>query len=173
MKSINVSRCWVFVLPVACLFATQFVVAAEPHRAGVRRSAKLPLDIALQDGGILYGRIYDANGLAKAQSEVVLVMNSKPVAIATTDQQGQFVIRGVRGGVYRLETNLGGGLYRVWAPGTAPPSAKQSITVVAAGRVVRGQSVLEDYGDAMGGAVAGGLISGATFWALDFNREGS
>jgi hypothetical protein len=129
-------------------------------------------DVALQDGGVLQGQLLDRSGAAKAATPLVVAQKGKVVVIATTDKQGRFSIRGMRGGVYQLESEHGKGVYRLWAPKTAPRAAKSGVLMVVDDTIVRGQDG-PDYGPAIRGAVAGGLVAGGTYWALDYNPSGS
>lgn len=150
--------------------------AAEPGQsASARAAARVVVDVALHEGGLLQGQIVDQTGAAQRDVPVVVAQNGKAIVIAKTDEQGRFAIRGLRGGVYEIEsTQASGGAYRLWAPQTAPPSAKQGVVMVASEEgVVRGQVGNGEYGPAIRGAVAGGLITGGTYWALDYNPSGS
>jgi hypothetical protein len=55
-----------------------------------------------------------------------------------TDAAGQFSVPGLTGGVYQVETLKGGGVFRLWAPRTAPPAAFESAMIVQGDQVVRG-----------------------------------
>jgi hypothetical protein len=131
-------------------------------------------DVALQDGGVLQGQLLDKSGGVKVAKPVVVTQKGKVVVIAMTDKQGRFSIRGMRGGVHQIESEHGKGVYRLWAPMTAPPVAKSGILMVVDDSVVRGQDEFgPNYGPAIRGAVAGGLLVGGTYWALDHNPSGS
>jgi hypothetical protein len=129
-------------------------------------------DVALQDGGVLQGQLLDKSGAAKAATPVVVAQKGKVVVVAMTDKKGEFRIRGLRGGVYQLESEHGKGVYRLWAPKTAPPAAKSGVLMIVDDSIVRGQDGT-DYGPAIRGAVVGGLVVGGTYWALDYNKPGS
>lgn len=137
--------------------------------------AKSPIipDVALQGGGVLQGQLLDKSGKAKADATVVVAQKGEAVVVAMTDKQGRFSVSGMQGGVYQIESEHAQGIYRLWAPKTAPPAAKSAVLMVVDESVVRGQSLGETYGPAIRGAVAGGLITGGTYWALDYNRSGS
>jgi hypothetical protein len=96
------------------------------------------IDVALEAGGLLQGQVVDTENVATAACEVVLLRNGQEVARTTADREGRFSVSGLRGGVYQVMAGGGGGVYRLWAPRTAPPSASSSALVVA-GEVVRGQ----------------------------------
>jgi hypothetical protein len=96
------------------------------------------VDVALDAGGLFQGQVVDPDNVATVACEVVLLRNGQEVARTTTDREGRFSVSGLRGGVYQVMAGGGGGVYRLWAPGTAPPSAGSSALVIA-GDVVRGQ----------------------------------
>jgi hypothetical protein len=53
------------------------------------------------------------------------------VASAVTDRQGQFSVRGLRGGVYEVSSGGSSQAFRVWTASASPPSANESVTIVA------------------------------------------
>lgn len=130
-------------------------------------------DVALQADSVLQGQLLNKSGTPKASTPVVVAQKGKVVVVAMTDKQGRFSIRGIRGGVYQIESEHANGVYRLWAPKTAPPAAKSAVLMVVDDSVVRGQDCCGDYSAAIKGAAAGGLLTGVTYWALDYNKEGS
>jgi len=97
------------------------------------------IDVELHDGGVLLGQLVDPQGLPMAETAVILLEGPKRVAETQTDAHGNFAFRGLHGGVYQLTAAEGIGAYRLWAPGTAPPSAQAGALVVAGEDLVRGQ----------------------------------
>ena len=98
-----------------------------------------PSDVALHDGGVLVGVVVDAQGTAQAMTTVSLSNHEQELVRVRTDHEGRFSIPGLQGGVYRIAANGQEGVYRAWAPQTAPPVAQQGVTVVVDQDVVRGQ----------------------------------
>lgn len=96
------------------------------------------IDVELRDGGVLLGQLVDPQGIAKAGESVILLDGAEKLAEAQTDADGRFAFRGLRGGVYQLTAAEGIGAYRLWAPGTAPPSAQAGALVVAGEDLIRG-----------------------------------
>lgn len=109
------------------------VLAAPP-------AAQEAVDVALREGGVLLGQVVDPQGAAIGDAKVALVDGQNELAVAKTRGDGYFAFSGLRGGVYQVAAANGQGVYRVWAPGTAPPSAEQGALVVAGGQTVRGQA---------------------------------
>lgn len=154
---------WIFLFAFTAFLLPQSLFAAG---AGIS-------DAALQNGGTLHGQLVDQEGLPQKGVDVVLRHDLRVVAVTKTDSLGRFAITGLRAGVYQVVTTRGSHVYRLWAPKTAPPAAQQRILLVTASEIVRGQIDMDRYGPAIRGAVAGGLITGLTYWAIDHNPEGS
>jgi len=96
------------------------------------------IDVALSNDGLLLGQVVDPQGLVKVKSPVSLYSGGRQLGVTRTDGNGYFVFSGLRGGVYQVMAADGLGTYRLWAPGTAPPSAKPAALLVAGTQVTRG-----------------------------------
>jgi hypothetical protein len=96
-------------------------------------------DVALRTGGLLVGQVVDQQGVAKAGTPVSVQFAGKEVVSTTTDKNGVFAAKGLRGGQYQLVTPQGDSACRLWAADTAPPSARPAALVVSNNDVVRGQ----------------------------------
>ena len=84
-------------------------------------------DLALHrgsQGNVLAGRVLDQQGTPQVNTPVLLLAQGKVLAEARTDRQGSFSFANLRGGVYQVVSAGNVGVYRVWTPGTAPPSAQ-------------------------------------------------
>ncbi len=147
--------------------SVHLVAAAEPfQRPNIEPFVR---DISLQEGNTLQGQIVDAQGVPQIRSQVALLQRGQTVRSTQSDSNGRFFIRDLRAGVYQVETNSGGTVIRLWAPNTAPPSAKQVVLIVRNEDVVRGQDGSGIYGRTIvGGALAAGLIGGSVIWAIDY-----
>jgi hypothetical protein len=117
--------CVGMVLPTSAMAATPAAAAANS-------------DIALRTGGLLVGQVVDQQGVAKAGTPVSVQFAGKEVVNTTTDANGVFAAKGLRGGQYQLVTPQGGSVCRLWAADTAPPSARPAALVVSGNEVVRG-----------------------------------
>lgn len=102
-------------------------------------------DVALMGEGDLVGQLVDAQGVPLGGVDVVLLLEQRPLGAARTDANGGFAYRGVQGGVYRLTAANETGVYRLWAPGTAPKGTPTMALVTAGDPVVRGQCYTNDY----------------------------
>ena len=142
------------VTTVALVLQPQLLVAGEvavvaptlaktnhPAKAGANvRAVQAPNDIVLQDKGVLVGRIVDAKGLPVANSPVSFQAGGKEVVRVVSDKNGRFTATGLEGGVYQVASAGHQGVYRLWAPQTAPPAAAKGLSITSQPvDVVRGQ----------------------------------
>ena len=133
-------RCKTICLTVVSILLPQFTLAATPGVQVVAETEKSVIaDIALQDGGILVGRLANQKSPVATNRKVTVRQDTKVVAEVVTDKNGQFIVHDLRGGIYQIESNRGVGNFRVWAPQTAPPTAHQVALLVEDDQVVRGQ----------------------------------
>lgn len=95
-------------------------------------------DVALQPGGRLQGQVLDQQGTVQPHARVTIGQQGEAVAVTQTNDQGHFAVHGLPAGVYQVHTEMGVGVYRLWAPQTAPPAAQDSILLVHSNNVVRG-----------------------------------
>jgi len=116
------------------LLAGQLAQAAGPAFLTTSRVA----DVALTSAGDLRGQVLDAQGVAQPKIKVSIGQTNQQPTFVSTDSEGRFVVQGLAAGVYQVQTPRGGGMYRVWAPRTAPPSAQPGVLVVNDGQIVRG-----------------------------------
>ncbi len=120
--------------------------------------APIVRDVELSDGGLLVGRLLDANGRPVANAEVSIATGEKTLATTQTDAEGVFAVSKLRGGVHEIKTADNLHVCRLWAPGTAPPRVPKSIDIVSGSDVVRGQ-----YGPPPGNR----MIRKAKVWATN------
>jgi len=92
----------------------------------------------LQPGGILRGRVVRRNGAAAGHVPVILQMEGRGVESLVTNDEGEFWIEGLPGGVMTIRSGATTASYRIWAAGTAPPIADAEARLVR-DEVVRGQ----------------------------------
>lgn len=103
------------------------------------QAAPAATDVALLDGAVLLGQVVDPQGVPVPQVPVLLLDKGQELARTQTDATGYFAVKGLRGGTYQIVAADGRGMFRLWKPGTAPPSAEQGALVVAGQDTVRGQ----------------------------------
>jgi hypothetical protein len=134
MKS-HTFRSWAAALACLGILTPQAALAAAPGQAAVGGAA----DVALAEGGVLTGQVVDAAGVPMPQAPVAVLVQGREVVRVAAGADGAFAIGGLKGGVYEVAAPGHRGVYRLWAPRTAPPSATQGVMLVPAGEVVRGQ----------------------------------
>ena len=119
---------------IACLgmLISPLAMAAPPGQPGA------VVDVALGEGGVLRGVLVNANGALIGETPVSIRSAGREVLRVTTNARGEFAAPGLKGGVYELAAGKHHGVYRVWAPGTAPPSANHGVLAVS-GDIMRGQ----------------------------------
>ncbi len=126
--------------PLSTMLAILSLTGMLLQPVAMAAPASMVTDIALQDGGELVGQILNGEGAPQTTTGVSVYRNGKPVAHATTNQDGIFSFAGLKGGVYQIATPKHQGVYRLWAPRTAPPAAQQGLMIVSGKQVVRGQA---------------------------------
>jgi len=89
------------------------------------------LDVRLGRGGTLSGRVRDERGLAMARATVVVSRARQFVARAVTDDQGEYLIKGLAGGVYRVRVAAHEAIVRLWTSESAPPLAREQLDLNA------------------------------------------
>jgi len=97
------------------------------------------IDLTLNRDGMLIGRIVDPRGQAIANTDVTLLDNNEIVSLVKSDLEGNFRVANIKPGTYRLASHNVTQICRIWAPGTAPPAAKQSALLVTNKPVTAGQ----------------------------------
>lgn len=126
----------------SCLLACAAILAVSSQIwAAETKQAPAPriIDVALQDGGLLLGQVVTPDGMPVPNAAVTVDTGEQVLGTAKTDAQGRFAFRGLKGGVYRLNAANGTGMYRLWAPRTAPPGAQQTTLIVSGQDLARGQ----------------------------------
>jgi hypothetical protein len=112
-------------------------MAATPVTAGN--------DIALREGGVLVGQVVNPQGVAQANTPVSIRFANHEVVRTTTDKNGIFAAKGLRGGQYELATTEGISACRLWAADTAPPAARSAALLVSGNQVIRGQGMMTSW----------------------------
>jgi hypothetical protein len=96
------------------------------------------IDVALAEGGALVGQVVDAQGAPIVAAAVSVRSAGRDILQVRTNSRGEFAAAGLKGGVYEVVAGRHHGVYRLWAPGTAPPSANRGVMAVS-GEVIRAQ----------------------------------
>lgn len=116
---------------IALVMPARVSLAAEPQPAAPAKAVQLPtFDVELQSGGTLQGHYVDGEqGAGQAGVTLTLHQNSaKPLATATTGENGEFKFSGLRAGTYQVVADGKHVIaYRAWSRGTAPPQAPKQV----------------------------------------------
>lgn len=158
-------RVWTYALVIVCgsLVASNLAYGQSPQ--GPRNSLQAVatcVDVVLAPGGVLRGQVQSGQAAPCGAMELVLMQVGKESARTTTDQNGMFQLSGVRGGAYAVTAGGATMDVRLWAEGTAPPAARDSLMVIARGEVPQGQG--SDGLQGQGSDVTRGQGPGGTFW---------
>jgi hypothetical protein len=127
MKKGRIVRGIALLLGVVGICVPELALAAPP----VANPAVV--DVALSDGGVLHGQLVDLRGSSAAGVPVSVKTQNRQVVSTVTAKDGQFVVPGLRGGVYQVAAGDGQGVYRLWTAKAAPPSAQKNAIVFTQG----------------------------------------
>ena len=128
----------------ALLMPSSLCQASGPAIPTDKVNAALAIeDVALGEGQAFQGLLRNDNGRPVAGAEVTISQLGKEVARTQTDEQGRFEFQGLRGGLHLVHAGEGAGLYRLWAKGTAPPHARDNVTMTDS-VTIRGQRPIKD-----------------------------
>ena len=118
------------------------LVRAEDRIPDEQASGALPgrvavKDIALTEQGELVGTLLDTNGSPIRGEMITLFRGTELTGRVATDASGNFRFENLSGGIFAVAAGEHVHVYRVWVPGTAPPTATRQ-AVIYSGSVVRG-----------------------------------
>lgn len=134
------SRMYIFAGTLVAIAMVGLGVSSTAFAASPETEKPHVIDVALGEGGVLLGQVVNTQGVSEANTPVKLFDGEKELAVSKTDDNGYFAFRGLRGGMYQLSAAEGTGVYRLWAPRTAPPSANKGALLVAGEDLARGQT---------------------------------
>lgn len=121
-------------------------------------------DVTLQPGGVLQGSVAATKGVPAATQRVWLVRDGQMVAEAGVDRQGYFVLQRLSPGVVAIACGDHGpthsGWFRLWATGTSPPGAADTVQLSPSKAIVRGQGGFLTMGFRRAASIAG-IAAGA------------
>lgn len=121
---------------VACV---GMIIPTAALAGDASKQVKPGIDIALSKGGLFVGQVVDAQGVAQAKSEVSIRYQGKEVVRTTTDKNGVFAAKGLRGGQYEVVAANHSAPVRMWASKTAPPSARGAAMIVTGSQTANAQ----------------------------------
>jgi hypothetical protein len=123
--------CVGLILSGPVLQATAADTGSKQETRGDQGRAPAVTDVALQNGGTLLGHVVDPQGKAVAETPVSIQQADRELVRTVTDRSGGFRVANLRGGTYRIVAGEAAGIYRLWAPGTAPPSARPTAMIAS------------------------------------------
>lgn len=104
------SMAWLAV--AALMVQPQLLFAVETAPQPVRQRMEVPRDVVLAEGGMLIGQLLNEQKVPMSQVVVSLQTADKEVARTTTDHEGKFQVKNLRGGVYTVVAKGHQGVYR-------------------------------------------------------------
>lgn len=135
---------------MATALAVLIMIGPHPLYGALTQESARPQavisDIRLASGGLLEGRLVDSQAQPVENATVAILHDRLEIARATTDANGAFHVGGLRGGVHQITGPTGTATCRLWQPGMAPPSARDSAIIITAGPLVRGQQLARQSG---------------------------
>lgn len=136
-----VLACVAVLVPTPTITNAEVLPSDGPDHAAPSQPepARRTIDVALDSAGTLRGKLMDSSGNAETGVPVVVVQQGHIAGRTVADAQGNFAVRGLRGGTCQIIAGQAVCLTRVWAHGSAPPSASRTALVIADGTVIRGQ----------------------------------
>ncbi|MDA0282722.1 MAG: carboxypeptidase-like regulatory domain-containing protein [Planctomycetota bacterium] len=150
-------------LSASQLYAGAGIPQSKPSSPTVRQTVPVIQDVSLNVDGALTGFIVDGQGRPIPATRVVIQQGRRTIAETSTNAVGQFQVHELRGGVYQIVHSTDASVFRVWAHGTAPRSARQNALLVVKPQTVRGQSPVGLLASMQPGTLAGiaGGVAGA------------
>jgi len=134
-------RLFVVVVAITGICTPQVATAAQPPFVGTASGnvALIVQDVALNPGGKLAIQVVDPQGKPHAGTPIKVRKADAIIHHSITGKDGQIVMSRLKPGVYQITSGARGGIYRLWAPQTAPPRATTGILLTDDGGVVRGK----------------------------------
>lgn len=146
-------------------------IGAETPQAARPATASV-IDVSLMEGSVLQGQVMSPQGQVVANAPVVLHHGQNEVAKTTTNSNGEFALRGVKGGVYVVSTDGAAGVVRAWTPRSAPPSSVKGVLLVPQDSTSRAQlgngPILSNFG--VGAIILGGVLATVLVVSIDHNN---
>jgi hypothetical protein len=124
---------WTSIVTCLSLLIPQFALGAAANNAS--RNVR---DIELQNG-VLVGQMMTITGQPAGEAPALLVDRHGDRREIRTDKDGNFRVAKLRGGAYVVHVGDGVVPVRLWAEGTAPPAAQESLLMLNSTTTVRGQ----------------------------------
>ncbi|HQZ66857.1 MAG TPA: carboxypeptidase-like regulatory domain-containing protein [Planctomycetaceae bacterium] len=122
-----------------CLLLAGLLCVGTPVIAG--EPAKIcSSDVALNEGGLLRGTVLTTEAQPVAGITVHVLHEEKVVAKTTSDERGEFSVKGLRNGAHTVQIGSTRQSVRLWGTNSAPPAAVENVAIVVDDETVRGQN---------------------------------
>ena len=144
--------------------------------AAATQPQRVITDVALTKTGDLLGAVVQKDGRPLAGQTVQIVSQNKIIAVAKTDVQGRYQIKGLRTGVHQINTRHQQQVCRIWTQSAAPPTAKKGLITAQSQAVVLGQNEQNlEIGSSqiLGLAIFGGATAATLVSTLGSNDSSS
>jgi len=136
------------------------LLAAEPTE--VRAS-----DYRLGTNGVLTGSVLNQSGQPVSGLPVEVFHKDQRIAVAVSDENGNFVVDGLRNGPHTVKLGASLQAVRFWNnSAAAPPTTQNSLAIVVDEAIVRGQ-IASNWGWIAGAALIGGVVATAIVLSND------
>lgn len=96
-------------------------------------------DVTLAQQGVLKGTVLNVSAQPVSGVPVHVLHRETVVASATSDEQGQFSVQGLRNGAHVIQVGSVQQPVRFWGQSTAPPASTSQMAIVVDEEIVRGQ----------------------------------
>ncbi|MCA8996542.1 MAG: hypothetical protein KDA80_06150 [Planctomycetaceae bacterium] len=136
MQGLRQSTAFVLMLSIGLVIAP--CAHAENPVAPVHDKASV-MDVALDANGVLTGQLVDGAGQQIDNAQIAVWQADQQLGTLMTGAEGQFRIRGMKSGIYRLDCPGNSVMCRVWPEEIAPPTARNAVVMVTGDGVARGQ----------------------------------
>ena len=127
----------------------QMALAAPPSGdtsiGAIGANPSITVDVSAREDH-LQGQVVSPQGQPRGAVQIVAMRGAEVVASTVTDESGRFELGPISGGEYTIATSEGAIAVRIWAEGTAPPSAQNGLLVVAGDGVMRAQFGVLPFG---------------------------
>ena len=117
-----------------------FTPQSEVKVASKKATVPAAIDVALAKEGTVSGQVFGTDKKGVPNTPVSIRQGKEEIAQTTTDKDGRFEVKNLKGGVYLVTSSSGYGLFRFWAPKSAPPAAHEQVLLMQKAVVVRAQS---------------------------------
>lgn len=164
-------RSFIATITMVSLVTSPVAMAVQPPpliAAGRPAAKALVQDVALLAGNTLEIQIVDEQGKPHAGTPLQIRRAGKVLQESVTGRDGRLVVAPLAPGVYQIASGPRSGIYRLWAPRTAPPRAARGVLLIDQDGIVRGVG-----GSLSKAAILGGVIvtSGVAGGVVGYNLK--